>query len=52
MKRNRTLVMVSGGIDSAVALFWARSQGHHCEAITFLYPNQAEQEKKINRLYL
>jgi 7-cyano-7-deazaguanine synthase len=46
MVNNRSLVMVSGGIDSAVALFWARSQGQHCEALTFLYPTQAEQEKK------
>ena len=46
MRNNRSLVMVSGGIDSAVALFWAMSKGQHCEALTFLYPNQAKQEKK------
>lgn len=46
MVKNRSLVMVSGGIDSAVALFWARSQGWECEALTFLYQTQVEQEKK------
>ena len=46
MSNKRSLVMVSGGIDSAVALFWAKSVGMECEGITFTYPDQAEEEKK------
>ncbi len=46
MGNNKSLVMVSGGIDSAVALFWAKSVGMECEGITFTYPGQAEPEKK------
>ena len=46
MSNNKALVMISGGIDSAVALFWAKSVGLECEGLTFIYPNQAEPEKK------
>ncbi|MHA1869018.1 MAG: 7-cyano-7-deazaguanine synthase [Candidatus Heimdallarchaeaceae archaeon] len=46
MEEKRSLVLVSGGIDSAVVLFWAKSQGMECEALTFLYQTQAKQEKK------
>lgn len=33
----RALVLVSGGIDSTVALWWARAQGWATDAITFHY---------------
>ena len=28
---------MSGGLDSTVALWWARARGYACEAITFRY---------------
>lgn len=33
----RALVLLSGGLDSATALFWARTQGWDVEALTFDY---------------
>ena len=46
MENNKCLVLISGGIDSAVALFWAKYSGMVCEGLTFMYNNQAKAEKK------
>ena len=33
----KALVLLSGGLDSAVALYWALEQGHRVETITYNY---------------
>lgn len=43
------LVLVSGGIDSAVALFWAKRQGWVVHALTFDYPTRPPRESDAVR---
>ena len=40
----RAVVLLSGGLDSATALAWARSQGWHCHALTVAYGQRHEAE--------
>lgn len=40
----RALVLLSGGIDSAVALYWARERKWDVEALTFDYSGRPERE--------
>jgi 7-cyano-7-deazaguanine synthase len=40
----KALVLVSGGIDSAVTLWWAKSRGWRTTALTFMYPGRQTQE--------
>src|SRR2546426_10253730 len=46
--QHRALVLLSGGVDSTVALWWARSRGFSCDALTFLrtHNNHGFQSKK------
>lgn len=49
----KSIVLLSGGLDSAVALYWALSKGHKVETITFDYflrsAREIESCKKIAR---
>ena len=40
----RAVVLLSGGLDSATALAWARAQGWHCHALTVAYGQRHEAE--------
>ena len=42
----KVIVLLSGGIDSAVALYWANSKGYNVIAISFNYEFRPENEKK------
>jgi 7-cyano-7-deazaguanine synthase len=42
----RALVLVSGGIDSTVALWWALDQGYEVRALTFDYVKRPPPEKQ------
>jgi 7-cyano-7-deazaguanine synthase len=37
LKEIRTIALLSGGLDSAVALFWALNRGYKVETLTFNY---------------
>ncbi|MEW5839819.1 MAG: 7-cyano-7-deazaguanine synthase, partial [Thermoproteota archaeon] len=39
---DRALVMLSGGLDSATCLYWARSRNYETSAITFNYFGRLE----------
>ncbi len=45
----RAIVLLSGGLDSAVALYWARSQGWHLLPIEFEYYQRPERERRACR---
>lgn len=45
-KGEKAIVLLSGGIDSAVALYWAKNEGYNVIAITFNYNLRPENEKK------
>ncbi|MEW5840411.1 7-cyano-7-deazaguanine synthase [Nitrososphaera sp.] len=47
---DRALVMLSGGLDSATCLYWARSRNYETSAITFNYFGRLEKEKQAARL--
>jgi 7-cyano-7-deazaguanine synthase len=40
----RSLVLVSGGLDSTVALWWSRAQDHEVVPLTFHYPGRPRGE--------
>lgn len=40
----KAVVLLSGGLDSATALAWARSQGWHCHALTVAYGQRHDAE--------
>ncbi len=40
----RSIVMLSGGLDSAVALFWSINKGHEVETLTFDYFRRSQRE--------
>lgn len=44
------LVLVSGGIDSAVALYWAKREGWRVTALTFEYPSRPPREAEAARV--
>lgn len=48
----RSLVLVSGGLDSAVALGWAMAEGHEALALTFEYPGRPRGEREAARAVL
>jgi len=35
--KQKAIVLLSGGMDSATALYWARAKGFHCRALSFNY---------------
>lgn len=45
----RTLVLLSGGLDSAVALWWALREGHDVTALSFRYPGRPARETRAAR---
>lgn len=45
-KREKAILLLSGGIDSAVALYWAQHKGYEVIALSFNYDLRPEQEKK------
>ena len=46
MKRTTALVMLSGGLDSATCLYWAKKNFSEISVITFNYYNRLENEKR------
>ncbi|HVX01739.1 MAG TPA: 7-cyano-7-deazaguanine synthase [Nitrososphaera sp.] len=47
---DKALVMLSGGLDSATCLYWAKEKGFIVSAITFNYFGRIEKEKRATRL--
>ena len=45
MKKTNALVMLSGGLDSATCLYWAKKNFSEISVITFNYYNRLENEK-------
>jgi len=45
-KGKNTIVLLSGGMDSAVALWWAQKQGLRCHALSFYYGQRHGREIK------
>ena len=46
MRKTKALVMLSGGLDSATCLYWAKKNFSDISAITFNYYNRIENEKR------
>lgn len=44
--RNKAVVLLSGGLDSAVTLFFAVNEGHECHCLTFDYGQRHDREIK------
>jgi 7-cyano-7-deazaguanine synthase len=44
MEGKKAVVVLSGGMDSAVALYWAIAQGYECETITVFYGQKHKKE--------
>ena len=42
----KSIVLLSGGIDSATALFWSKNKGYDTYALTFKYGNWNRNEIK------
>lgn len=42
----KAIILLSGGIDSATALYWAKKEGYHLIAISLNYYLRPEREKK------
>jgi 7-cyano-7-deazaguanine synthase len=42
----RAIILLSGGIDSATALYWAHNEGYNLIALSFNYRYRPEKEKK------
>jgi len=42
----RAIVLLSGGLDSAVALHWARARGWECHTMEFEYHERPERERR------
>lgn len=45
----KALCLLSGGIDSAVALWWGRSQGYSLQTLSFLFDGRPAQEVRAAR---
>ncbi len=54
MKKNKAIILLSGGLDSATALAIAVEQGYQCYALSFNYGQRSQTElnaaKKLSRL--
>ncbi len=44
--KDKAVVLLSGGLDSAVSLWWAKKKGYQCEAVTFDYGQRHKKELK------
>jgi 7-cyano-7-deazaguanine synthase len=44
--RKKAVVLLSGGLDSAVGLWWAKKQGWNCVALSFDYGQRHKREMK------
>jgi 7-cyano-7-deazaguanine synthase len=44
--RRRAIVLLSGGVDSATCLFWAKEQGYALTGLSFNYHLRPEQERQ------
>ena len=49
MARKRAVVLLSGGLDSATCLYWARSRGYALEALSVHYGQRHERELRSAR---
>ncbi|MBI4392783.1 MAG: 7-cyano-7-deazaguanine synthase [Euryarchaeota archaeon] len=47
--RKKAIVLLSGGLDSAVALWWAKDQGYDPIALTLSYHSRANRERDAAR---
>ncbi|NVM37994.1 MAG: 7-cyano-7-deazaguanine synthase [Candidatus Lokiarchaeota archaeon] len=47
--REKAILLLSGGIDSAVALYWAQNKDYEVIALSFNYNLRPEQEKKATK---
>lgn len=45
----RAVVLLSGGLDSTTALFWAKSRGYSCRALSVRYGQRHERELRAAR---
>ncbi len=49
--RKKAVVLLSGGLDSAVSLWWAKAQGYECRTISFDYGQRHKKElRQASRL--
>lgn len=48
-RKTKAVVLLSGGLDSTVALWWALRQGWACEALTFRYGQRHARELRSAR---
>jgi len=44
VKSKKAVVLLSGGLDSATALYWAKAKGYHCQALIFDYGQRHKEE--------
>lgn len=49
MKKNKAVVLFSGGLDSTTALCWAMDRGYDCFAVSFAYGQRHSCENKCAR---
>lgn len=49
MKREKAVVLFSGGLDSTTALCWAISKGYDCQAVSFAYGQRHSRENAAAR---
>jgi len=49
VKRQKAIVLLSGGLDSAVTLFYAVKKGYDCQCLVFDYGQRHKQEIKLAR---
>ena len=48
--RKKAVVLLSGGLDSAVTLFYAKSKGYHCECLAVDYGQRHRKELNRSRI--
>lgn len=47
--KGKCLVLLSGGVDSATALWWAKAQGWQLATVTFIFPGRRKKELRAAR---
>src|SRR5258706_8721463 len=48
-RKPKAVVLLSGGLDSTVALWWARRRGFDCHALSFVYGQRHRRELRAAR---